>query len=414
MIEKALRLLLVVTLASSMYTSSFWTKKGINVEDGIFEEPYDHQISVSTVCNDVDLSGPPYSHSGVVMSGYLSVNKGNSALAFIFYGKEGASKAELKNIPTILWLNGGPGSSSQMGNFMELGPHFVRPTTMAPYEIVKNNYTWIKEYNVLFVDQPVGTGLSYADPKFEPSPYVKSMNDVSKDFYFALNELYFTANGCFNKLGFGGDHPLIIFGESYAGKYAPAIGEKIKWEAVHNQGKITGLKGVAIGDGFTHPYKILTQVGEYAFNLGLIDYQERQVVEHLMLNATYQEMRRDWDNMHKTFDMAIDYIVQANGGVNVYDITSYREYPTKMLESFFESPDTINRFKLNPEIEYSSQSGNVYEGLYTDFMMQYTQLVVELLELKVNVMVYNGQNDLIVETPGTFKWVEELHQPGAA
>jgi hypothetical protein len=24
-------------------------------------------------------------------------------------------------------------------------------------------------------------------------------------------------------------------------------------------------------------------------------------------------------------------------------------------------------------------------------------------------MVYNGQNDLIVETPGTFKWAEKVH-----
>jgi hypothetical protein len=24
-------------------------------------------------------------------------------------------------------------------------------------------------------------------------------------------------------------------------------------------------------------------------------------------------------------------------------------------------------------------------------------------------MIYNGQNDLIVETPGTFKWAERIH-----
>ena len=24
-------------------------------------------------------------------------------------------------------------------------------------------------------------------------------------------------------------------------------------------------------------------------------------------------------------------------------------------------------------------------------------------------MIYNGQNDLIVESPGTFKWVERVH-----
>lgn len=69
----------------------------------------------------------------------------------------------------------------------------------------------------------------------------------------------------------------------------------------------------------------------------------------------------------------------------------------------------MSRFKLNPNISYASQSGQVYEYLFTDFMKQYVRLVEELLEMKVNVMIYNGQNDLIVETPGTFKWAEFLH-----
>lgn len=58
---------------------------------------------------------------------------------------------------------------------------------MSPYEIVKNNYTWALEYNILFVDQPVGTGLSYADPNGVNGSYCKSMADVASDFYNALN-----------------------------------------------------------------------------------------------------------------------------------------------------------------------------------------------------------------------------------
>jgi len=81
---------------------------------------------------------------------------------------------------------------------------------------------------VIFVDQPVGTGLSYADPNYKPNPYCTNMSDVAKDFYYALKELYFNPNGCFFKVGITGDKPLFVFGESYAGKYAPAIGLKIK------------------------------------------------------------------------------------------------------------------------------------------------------------------------------------------
>lgn len=146
------------------------------------------------------------------MSGYLNVKgKAGSGLAFIFYGKQGATRTNLKSYPTIIWLNGGPGSSSQLGNFMELGPHFVKPTQMAPYEIVKNNYTWIKQYNVIFVDQPVGTGLSYADPN-HPDPYCKNMDEVAADFYNALTELYNNPKGCFSIVGITGDLPLFIFG----------------------------------------------------------------------------------------------------------------------------------------------------------------------------------------------------------
>lgn len=260
---------------------------------------------------------------------------------------------------------------------------------------------------MIFVDQPVGTGMSYADPT-HPSPYCKNMEEVANDFYYALTELYTKPDGCFKKIGITGDKPLFVFGESYAGKYAPAIGQKIKAEE-KKQGFLTGLKGVGIGDGFTHPYFILTQAGEYAYNLGLIDYQERSVIEHVIMNATYQNRFRNWRELHDSFDLALDLIVNMSGGVNVYDITKYYDYPTELIASFLESPDNKKRFGLNNDVEFGKQSGNVYETLYEDFMYQYVHLVEMLLEDNVNVIVYNGQNDLIVETPGTFKWVEMLH-----
>lgn len=137
------------------------------------------------------------------------------------------------------------------------------------------------------------------------------------------------------------------------------------------------------------------------------------VIEHILLNSTYQQRMRDMRGLHDTFDLALDVIVDMAGGVNVYDITSYHDYPTLLLESFFESPDIIKLFKLNPNVSYSAQADQVYEHLYEDFMQQYVHLVEELLEMDVNVMIYNGQNDLIVETPGTFKWAELLHHKDA-
>jgi vitellogenic carboxypeptidase-like protein len=145
----------------------------------------DYNLLLDTKCSNVDLNVSPYFYNGTVKSGYLKVGKGNSALGFIFYGRENTSKEDLSKYPIILWLNGGPGSSSQLGNFMELGPFFIKTATNRPYETIRNIHSWTKNYNILFVDQPVGTGLSYADPTIT-NVYCTNMVQVANDFYYAL------------------------------------------------------------------------------------------------------------------------------------------------------------------------------------------------------------------------------------
>ena len=123
------------------------------------------------------------------------------------------------------------------------------------------------------------------------------------------------------------------------------------------------------------PYTILTQVGEYAYNLGLIDYQERSKVEQMIINATFQDRIRAWRDLHDSFDNILDYIVQKAGGINVYDITSYQDYPDILISEFLGQPDIKKLFSLNQNIEFGSQSENVYDAMYIDFMMPYVHLV---------------------------------------
>lgn len=128
---------------------------------------------IQTSCNRLDFS-KTYDYQGIVASGYLTIGKGSSALAYTFYGQKNVqSESDLRNYPTILWLNGGPGLSSQIGNLQEIGPLLL--IRDFDTKIVKNNYTWANKYNLLFIDQPVGTGLSYADSSF-PNVFAKNMD----------------------------------------------------------------------------------------------------------------------------------------------------------------------------------------------------------------------------------------------
>ena len=98
-----------------------------------------------------------------------------------------------------------------MGNFFECGPFRLVTSNMKPYDIKTNNDSWTKDYNIIFVDQPVGTGLGYADESVK-DVYCTSMSCVADDFYFALKQLFENPSGCLNQLKFKPNHQFIIFG----------------------------------------------------------------------------------------------------------------------------------------------------------------------------------------------------------
>ena len=62
-----------------------------------------------------------------------------------------------REAPLALYLNGGPGCSSEIGIFQENGPcHFIGNNT----EPVLNPYSWNEYANMIYIDQPFGTGFS--------------------------------------------------------------------------------------------------------------------------------------------------------------------------------------------------------------------------------------------------------------
>ena len=90
--------------------------------------------------------------TGEIYGGSVPIKQSNPSrtLFFIFKPAESGPINEI-----TIWLNGGPGCSSLEGFFQENGPITWRPGTAAP---VENQYAWSTLTNMLWVEQPVGTG----------------------------------------------------------------------------------------------------------------------------------------------------------------------------------------------------------------------------------------------------------------
>ena len=117
------------------------------------------------------------------------------------------------------------------GLFLELGPFKLRNG-----EILLNDHSWHKSANLLFLDQPVGTGLSYTNS----GTYAKNDNDVNEQFYnFLVNFLKLHENLA--------SRDIYLAGESHAGHYIPCMIKYIIEKNGISQKKIN-VKGTLIGN----------------------------------------------------------------------------------------------------------------------------------------------------------------------
>lgn len=166
--------------------------------------------------------------------------------------------------PLIFWLQGGPGSSSTgFGNFEILGP--------LDLDLQPRDFTWVNTHNVLFVDNPVGTGYSYVD-------HYKYLTKDNKQIARDLVELL---RGFYEELPEFKSVPLHIFGESYGGKMAIEFAHELYNEIV--SGKIeSNLITVAMGDAWISPMDSTLSWAPYL--LQLVSIPNRLSDEFIFIN----------------------------------------------------------------------------------------------------------------------------------
>ena len=67
-------------------------------------------------------------------------------------------ETDSRSAPVVIWLQGGPGSSSLFGQFELHGPYAAVANECGQVKVRRNPNTWVKKANVIYIDNPVGVG----------------------------------------------------------------------------------------------------------------------------------------------------------------------------------------------------------------------------------------------------------------
>ncbi|CAD8090485.1 unnamed protein product [Paramecium sonneborni] len=300
-----------------------------------------------------------------------------------------------------IWLNGGPGSSSQLGNYMEIGPWVIKknPDTEAkekPYIVTKREYAWNKVMHLLFIDQPFGAGMS----KAEKENIVTNSDQAAKYFVDTIKYIYSRLNGL-DKVN------TYIFGESYAGHYIPAFATKLIQEDIKTLEKIN-FKGIAIIDGITDTQNQLNYYHSYLFNIGAISQVDLEKLQKIGVTGQQYIMNGDYVKGAEQLDlMTEDKLIQQIGDINVYNIRKY-----KGLDEYdYSWVDFLNTYitQFSSEItKFEKSNQNIYKAFQQDIGESRRQDIQLLLKNNYKVLLLNGQLDYIINTPGAWNWIYQL------
>uniref|UniRef100_A0A023GNB6 Carboxypeptidase n=1 Tax=Amblyomma triste TaxID=251400 RepID=A0A023GNB6_AMBTT len=330
-------------------------------------------------------------HEVLTYAGYITLNKQFNSNLFFWFAP---SMSDPENAPVVMWLQGGPGTTSMMGFFNENGPYYLSDDGE---NAAFRELTWAQRYSMLYVDQPVGTGYSFTA---DEAGYARNQTDVGRDMLEFLQQ-FFTL---FGELA---QNEFYLTGESYAGKYVPTVGAALHENADSMRVKIN-FRGIAIGNGLTDPINMIG-FSDVIYGFGLIDRNDADYMMRVSDEVT-QLIRagRTKEGLY-VIDRLFFGIVYGKDTFfrNVTGYTYYYNYLTntepagnRAYKIFLQKPD-IRRALHVGDIPMSTERDIVAGHFAEDFLRSAVPQLTVVLENGYKVLIYSGPLDICVPTTQT-------------
>lgn len=356
--------------------------------------------------HSVNVTALPFAEDGLhpcQYAGTFKVNQTEDHHLFYWFFRH-----EDPDAPLLLWLNGGPGASSMFGLFLENGPlRVTKGDGDAAFKLSPAEHAWTDDYNVIFLDQPVGTGFSFGDS------YLTSMSQGASeflDFMIQFLEHYPEFQ----------TRDLHLTGESYAGKYLPLFTFRVLEYNKHptNTMKIP-LKTTMIGDPYPSPVLQRTHMHLVPRGLNVIDDvnldQISALEQHCQEDQTIDPIRGG-----ETCRKIMSYIEAVSGGVFPYNaqIFGYDWEPKEdlVIQYLANSSHVEELYKVihidqstkSPTFEMGSE--RVGKGYEADQLVDYSFYYNYLIENGYPLIVMAGEADMQDGAAGQEVWMKQTLQ----
>lgn len=309
------------------------------------------------------------------------------------------SRSNPETDPVILWLNGGPGCSSLIGLFQELGPSRILPNQTVEF----NPYSWNSNASVIFIDQPVNVGYSYSNSNSTDSTL------AAADDLYALLTLFFHEFPEYSKQDFH------ISGESYAGHYIPGLAYRI----VSDETPDVNLKSILVGNGLTDPYTQYAYYrpmacGEGGYDAVVSDSTCKAMDAALPKCQGYIKGCYDGDlqSCKNGFNYCNAQFFDPYTG-DVYDVRPNSPDPPSGSATWLNSAKVKEALGVEVDLSYEECDDSVYAGFEStgDWMKPIQDYVPDILA-KIPVLIYAGDADYICNWLGNRAWTKALEWPG--
>ncbi|WPG98537.1 pheromone-processing carboxypeptidase kex1 [Acrodontium crateriforme] len=317
---------------------------------------------------------------------------------------------------TVLWLNGGPGCSSMDGALMEIGPYRVNEDQTLRY----NDGSWDEFANLLFLDNPVGTGFSYVDG----DSYVHELTEMASQVVTFLEKWF----AIFPEHA---HDDIYIAGESYAGQHIPYIAQAMLDRNAKNQGHEWNVSGLLIGNGWISGED---QYGSYlplAYEAGLVE-RGSAIDEQVKKDQEQCDRALKDGNAAQKIDsgvcenimLEILRLTRPDGKCwNMYDVRLKDDYPScgmawppdlKQLTPYLRRADVLSALHINADKKTGWEECNsqVSSSFHPKTSKPSKTLLPGLLE-KMPIILFSGDKDLICNHIGTETLINNLEWNGS-